>query len=135
MDKRASFTFAGCQLVKNTKGLYITKEQRKTLKTQSICRNKWTRWDHFDVMAPQKVTISVLPRQKYFKNIPALIQKSFPYVNGKVHYSIDSSCFCGIYVAGMPVITQKELEKKVRLDYKKGGQTIYVHFNPWNNNE
>ena len=25
---------------------------------------------------------------------------------------------------------QKELEKKVRLDYKKGKKTLYIHFNP-----
>ena len=133
-EKRISFTFAGCQFVKNTKGLYITKECRVPLKTQTIQPNKLIHWDRFDVMVPQKMTISSLPREKYFKNIPALIQKSFPYVCGKIHYSIDSSCFCGIYVAGMPVMTQKELEKKARLDYKKGGQTIYIHFNPRKNN-
>ena len=134
LDKRSSFTFAGCQFVKNAKGLYITKEYRVVLKTQMIQPNKLVHWDRFDVIVPQKKTISILPREKYFKNIPVLIQKGFPHISGKVHYSIDSTCFCGIYVAGMPIITQKELAKKALLDYKKGEQTIYIHFNPRKNN-
>jgi len=133
-DKRFSFTFAGCQFVKNTKGIYITKEYRMPLKTMVMSPGKLQRWDRFDVVVPSKKTITALPREKYFKNIPVLIQKSFPYVVGGIHYSIDSSCFCGMYVAGMPVMTQKELEKKARLDYKKGGQTIYIHFNPRKSN-
>ena len=134
VDKRASFTFAGCQFVKNNKGLYITKEHRILAKNKIIQSGKWMRWDRFDILTFQKKTISILPKEKYFKNLPALIQKSFPYTTGKIHYSIDSSCFFGIYVAGMPVMTQKELEKKARLDYKKGEQIIYIHFNPGKNN-
>lgn len=130
IDQRTSFTFAGCQFVKNTKGLYMTKEHRIPLKNQVVQPKKLTHWDRFDVVVPQRKIISTLPREKYFKNIPALIQKGFPYLVGKIHYSVDSSCFCGIYVAGMPVMTQKELEKKARLDYKKGRQTIFIHFNP-----
>lgn len=129
-DKRQSMTFAGCQFVRNKKGLYITIEHRSLLKPKSI---KTGRWGLFDIIAPKSVQIEVLPRSAYFKNIPSLIQKGFPYLKGTVHYSIDTSCFCGIYVSGMPVLTKKELEKKAVLDYKKGSKTIYVHFNPRKN--
>ncbi len=133
-DKRLSFTFAGCQFVKNTKGWYITKEHREPLKKQPISVCRMTRWDRFDIISPSKKMVMPLSPDKYFKNIPSLIQKGFPHLVGKIHYSVDSSCFCGIYVPGMPVMTQKELEKKALLDYKKGEQTIFVHFNPRKNN-
>ena len=129
-DKRQSMTFSGCQFVCNKRGLYITAEYRTPLADKKVKADKTGRWGLFDVIAPKTLTIQTLPKQSYFKNIPTLIQKTFPYVSGTVHYSIDTDCFCGIYVSGMPVLTKKELEKKAKLDYKRGNETIYIHFNP-----
>ena len=129
-DKRQSKTFAGCQFVHNKRGLYICAEYRLPLPTKTI---KTGRWGLFDIIAPKKTKVQPLAKESYFKNIPSLIQKGFPSICGNIHYSIDISCFCGIYVSGMPVLTKKELEKKAVLDYKKGNKTIYIHFNPRKN--
>ncbi len=133
-ERRNNFTFAGCQFVKNVKGLYIAKEYRTMLPNKILIPQKINIWGPFDIIVPRKMKIVPLPRNKYFKNIPALIQKGFPYLEGKIYYSIDLEGFCGIYIGGMPVMTQKELEKKAHLDYKRGEQKIYIHFNPRKNN-
>ena len=88
-------------------------------------------WDRFCIFAPQALTISHQAPKKRIKDLPYLVQKTFPNVAyNHVHYSIDESCFCGLYFPEVPVLTQKELEKKARLDYKKGSKTLFIHFNP-----
>lgn len=81
--------------------------------------------------SPVPLILSHQAPEKRIKNLPYLVQKTFPHVDYEnIHYSIDADCFCGLYFPEVAVLTQKELEKKVHLDYKKGKKTLFIHFNP-----
>ena len=130
-SQRTSATLAGCQILFHKKGIFIAREMRRVTPPKKLKAGECVRWDRFYVASPVSLSLSHQPPKKRIKDLPYLVQKKFPYTNySKVHYSIDLDCFCGLYFPEVAVLTQKELEKKVRLDYKKGGKTLFIHFNP-----
>ena len=128
---KKSATLAGCQIVFHKKGIFIAREMRTLISPKKLKAGEFICWDRFFVTTPVSLTLSHQAPKKRIKDLPYLVQKTFPHVNyDKVHYSIDANSFCGLYFPEVPVLTQKELEKKARLDYKKGRKTLFIHFNP-----
>ena len=128
---KKSATLSGCQIIFHKKGIFIAREMRIPTKTIQVKAGQKIFWDRFCVISPISYTLTHQAPKKRIKNLPFLIQKTFPLLDyPKVHYSVDESCFCGLYFPEVSVLTQKELEKKARLDYKKGNKTLFIHFNP-----
>ncbi|MBR6231686.1 MAG: tRNA lysidine(34) synthetase TilS [Alphaproteobacteria bacterium] len=126
-----SATLAGCQIIFHKKGIFIAREMRQITKSMKLKKGKSAYWDRFFIFSPVATTLSHQAPKKRIKDLPFLVQKTFPNADyNKVHYSIDESCFCGLYFPEVPVLGQKELEKKAYLDYKKGNKTLFIHFNP-----
>ena len=126
-----SATLSGCQIIFHKKGVFIAREMRHPVSPKKLKAGEWSYWDRFYVFAPKMLTLSHQAPKKRIKDIPYLVQKTFPNLSYDViHYSIDADIFCGLYFPEVPVLTQKELEKKARLDYKKGKKTLFIHFNP-----
>lgn len=126
-----SATLFGCQIIFHKKGVFIAREMRIPTSPIRLKAGECTQWDRFFVATPVPLVLSHQAPQKRLCDIPYLVQKTFPHVDyNDVHYSIDADSFCGLYFPEIAVLTQKELEKKVRLDYKKGSKKLYIHFNP-----
>ena len=126
-----SVTLGGCQIIFHKKGVFIAREMRNSVAAKKLKSGESACWDRFFVIAPKALTISHKAPQKRLPDIPYCVQKTFPFADYKyIRYSIDSSAFCGLYFPEVPVLSQKELEKKVRLDYKKEKKILYIHFNP-----
>ena len=130
-SQRKSATLSGCQIIFHKKGLFIAREMRQPEPAKKLKAGESTYWDRFFVFVPKTLILAHRAPKKRIKEIPYLVQKTFPYVNyDNIHYSIDADSFCGLYFPEVQVLTQKELEKKARLDYKKGKKTLFIHFNP-----
>ncbi len=131
LKNKKSATLAGCQILIHKKGIFISKELRAPEKKKVFKAGESGFWDRFWIATPVKMTCDYGAPSPRLKDIPYLVQKTFPPMGyKKIHFSIETGAFCGIYFPKMPVCTQKELEKKVRLSYKKGEKTLYIHFNP-----
>ena len=129
--QRKSATLSGCQIIFHKKGVFIAREMRAPTPPKKLKAGECIHWDRFFVASPVPLTLSHQAPKKRIKNLPYLVQKTFPHVDYEnIHYSIDADCFCGLYFPEVAVLTQKELEKKVHLDYKKGKKTLFIHFNP-----
>ena len=130
-SNRKSATLTGCQIIFHKKGVFIAREMRPLVLPQKLKAGETTYWDRFFIFSPKALTVSHQAPQKRIQNIPYLVQKTFPSVDyDKIHYSVDAESFCGLYFPEVAVLSQKELEKKARLDYKKGKKTLFIHFNP-----
>ena len=128
---KKSATLSGCQIIFHKKGVFIAREMRVPSAPKKLKAGEFTRWDRFDIFAPKSLLLSHQAPKKRIKDLPYLVQKTFPFVEYEcVHYSIDADSFCGLYFPEVAVLTQKELEKKVQLDYKKKNKTLFIHFNP-----
>ena len=128
---KKSVTLSGCQIIFHKKGIFVAREMRTRIPPQKITAGKAIYWDRFWVFSPKSLTLLHQAPKKRIKDLPYLVQKTFPSVAyDKIRYSIDADCFCGLYFPKVAVLTQKELEKKARLDYKKGEKTLFIHFNP-----
>ena len=128
--KRSS-TLSGCQIIFHKKGVFIAREMRTSTAPKKLKVGEFAYWDRFFVASPVSLTLSHQAPKKRIKNLPYLVQKTFPHVEyDHIHYSIDAGSFCGLYFPEVAVLTQKKLEKKVHLDYKKGKKTLFIHFNP-----
>lgn len=131
LKNKKSATLSGCQILIHKKGIFISKELRNPEKKKIFKSGESGYWDRFWISTPIKLVCDYTPPSPRIKDIPYLVQKTFPPMNyKKVHFSIETGAFCGIYFPKVPVCTQKELEKKVLLDYKKGDKILYIHFNP-----
>ncbi len=131
LSGKKSATLAGCQILIHKKGIFITKELRTPESKKLLKAGESGFWDRFWIFSPVKITCDYGAPTPRLKDIPYLVQKTFPPMKyRKIHFSIETEAFCGMYFPKIPVCTQKELEKKVRLDYKKGEKTLYIHFNP-----
>ena len=128
---RKSATLLGCQIIFHKKGIFIAREMRHPVPAKKLKAGELSYWDRFSIFAPKMLSLSHQAPQKRIPDIPYLVQKTFPFADyNTIHYSIDADSFCGLYFPQVPVLTQKELEKKAYLDYKKGKKTLFIHFNP-----
>ncbi len=126
-----SATLSGCQIIFHKRGVFIAREMRVPVALKKLKAGESAYWDRFFVITPKALTLIHAAPKKRIKDLPYLVQKTFPYVvHDSIHYSIDTDCFCGLYFPEVAVMTQKELEKKARLDYKKEKKTLYIHFKP-----
>lgn len=101
-----SATIGECIFVPHKTGLYIAKEHITQEKGRFIEANTPTRWDRFLITSKQRCFVQGGAPITKIENIPAIVQKTFP-----------------------AVFIQKELEKKIQIDYKKKNDTmIQIHF-------
>lgn len=92
----ARATLGECIIISHKKGLFIGKESDRQEKEKFIPPNTRTKWDRFLILSPISIWIKAKAPQIRLPDIPFAIQKSFP----------------SIWI-------QKELEKKMNIDYKK----------------
>lgn len=88
-------TLAHCVLIPHKKGLFVVKEAHRMEQKKVISPNKWIMWDRFMILSDCAGVVCANPPLKRKKNIPYLVQCSFP-------------CFK----------TEKELENNQDIRYK-----------------
>ncbi|MBQ8250784.1 MAG: tRNA lysidine(34) synthetase TilS [Alphaproteobacteria bacterium] len=99
-------TLANCILVPHKKGVFIAKEYSKIEQQKKIKANIWMKWDRFEIFSPVDGYIFANSPLKRKKNIPYLVQQSFP-------------CFK----------VEKELENSSNIEYKENlNKSIKIKF-------
>ena len=94
MDFKTRFTLAHCHIITYRNHIFVAKEYARQEGEKNIPAKKWIRWDRFRIWCDQPATVHAGLTKKIHKNIPYLVQQSFPIVE-----------------------TKKTLEKKQKLDY------------------
>ena len=94
MDFKPRFTLAHCHIITYRNHIFVAKEHARQEGEKDIPAKKWIRWDRFRIWCNQPATVHAGLTKKIHKNIPYLVQQSFPIVE-----------------------TKKTLEKKQKLDY------------------
>lgn len=104
-------TLGECHIISHKTGLFIAKESARQPSSQKIPPCQWTHWDRFWIWSEQAAVIKASAPLKREKNIPFLVQCSFPQIK-----------------------PQKRLEKIPHLDYKRKITYMisYIHFTPKN---
>ncbi len=72
-------TLAHCVLVPHKKGVFVVKEAHKMEDRKTVIPNRWIKWDRFEVFSDVAGVIQAGLPLKRRKNIPYLVQKSFPF--------------------------------------------------------
>ena len=83
MDFKPRFTLAYCHVITHRNYIFIAKEYARQEKTKSVPAKKWIRWDRFRIWSEQPAVIHAGATKKIHKNIPYLVQQSFPIVEAK----------------------------------------------------
>ena len=94
MDFKPRFTLAHCHIITYRNHIFIAKEHARQEGEKIIPAKKWIRWDRFRIWCDQPAIVHAGLTKKIHKNIPYLVQQSFPIVEAK-----------------------KTLEKNQKLDY------------------
>lgn len=94
MDFKPRFTLAHCHIITYRNHIFVAKEHARQEGEKSIPAKKWIRWDRFRIWCEEPAIVHAGATKKTHKNIPYLVQQSFPIVE-----------------------TKKTLEKKQKLDY------------------
>ena len=89
-------TLGNCILIPHKKGVFVAKEYSKMEKPKKILANTVVKWDRFEIFSSEEGYILSSPPLKRKKNIPYLVQQSFP-------------CFK----------IEKELENNSNIEYKE----------------
>ena len=99
-------TLANCILIPHKKGIFVAKEYSKMEKRKKIKANTIVKWDRFDIFSPVDGYVFASASLKRKKNIPYLVQQSFP-------------CF----------EVEKELENTSNIEYKENlNKCIQIKF-------
>ena len=96
-------TLGGCVLTIQKGVLFVSREASRMAKPVVIPENKITHWDRFMVLSSCPIQLVVGNKDK---TLPVDVRASIPSVSDDVSMKF----MCG---------TQKELEKRFALDYKK----------------
>ncbi len=72
-------TLANCVIVPHKRGIFIAKEYSKLEKRKKIKAGVLIKWDRFEIIAPFNGCIYAKAPLKRKKNIPYLVQQSFPF--------------------------------------------------------
>lgn len=106
MNFPQKITLANCILTPHKKGVFVSKEYSKMQKRKKIKANTLTKWDRFEIFSPIDGYIFASATLKRKKNIPYLVQQSFP-------------CF----------EVEKELENTSNIEYKENlNKSIQIKF-------
>ncbi|MBR4926743.1 MAG: hypothetical protein IKY98_00290, partial [Alphaproteobacteria bacterium] len=102
--KRRRMTLGWCHIIVCKNKIFISKEYARQEAPKDIPPKVWTKWDRFRIWSDVPVFIHAGQCQKTKKDIPYLVQQSFPIVE-----------------------YQKMLEKSEIIDYKKEEINIEMH--------
>ena len=104
-------TLGECHIIPHKKGIFIAKEAARQEPAKMIPSKTWVKWDRFWVWSEMPTHVKSAAPAKRIKNIPYLVQQSFPCFN-----------------------PQKTVEKNTELDYKEQSTYIETHiqFSPKN---
>ena len=94
MDLKPRFTLAHCHIITSRGYIFVAKEYARQEPQKNIPAKKWIRWDRFRIWCDRPAIVHAGATKKTHKNIPYLVQQSFPIVEAK-----------------------KTLEKNPKLDY------------------
>lgn len=72
-------TLANCVIVPHKRGIFIAKEYSKLEKRKKIKAHTKTKWDRFEITIPFNGYVQAKAPLKHKKNIPYLVQQSFPF--------------------------------------------------------
>lgn len=97
-------TLGHCHIIRQKKFLFISKEHARQDPPKNIPAKKWIRWDRFQVYSEQPAIIRAGLAKKIEKDIPYLVQQSFPFFE-----------------------FEKTLEKNEKLDYNHNSTYIKTH--------
>lgn len=102
-------TLGHCHLIYNRHFLFIAKEHARQPLPQNVPAKCWTNWDRFQVWSAQPAIIRAGMKKKSEKDIPYLVQQSFPFFE-----------------------FPKKLEKDEKVDYNPQTTYIetYINFTP-----
>ncbi len=101
---RRRMTLGWCHIIVCKNKIFIAKEHARQEPPKNIPANVWTTWDRFRIFVNVPAVIHAGQRQKTKKDIPYLVQQSFPMLE-----------------------YQKTLEKSEKIDYKKEELNIKIH--------
>ncbi len=91
---KVRFTLAHCHIITYREYIFIAKEHARQEKEKNIPAKKWVSWDRFRIWCEKPAVVHAGATKKTHKNIPYLVQQSFPIIEAK-----------------------KTLEKNQKLDY------------------
>lgn len=77
------FTLAHCHVITHRNHIFIAKEHARQEPQKNIPAKKWIRWDRFRIWCDQPAIVHAGATKKTHKNIPYLVQQSFPIVKAK----------------------------------------------------
>lgn len=72
-------TLANCVIVPHKRGVFIAKEYSKLEKRKKVKAGVLTKWDRFEIITPFDGYVYAKAPLKRKKNIPYLVQQSFPF--------------------------------------------------------
>ena len=88
------FTLGYCHVITSRGTIFVAKEYARQEPKKNIPAKKWVHWDRFRIWCEVPAVVYAGARKKTHKNIPYLVQQSFPIIEAK-----------------------KTLEKNQKLDY------------------
>ena len=113
-------TLAGCQWVISHCKIFVAPEL-KVLMQAKIPANSWTTWGGIQIFTNKSFTTKAAAPVPRHKNIPYLIQRTF--LKPPQTYKL------------MLINTEKELEKKIKKDYKDSKPFVILKFNQQKDNK
>ncbi len=96
-------TLAECHIVPHKTGLYIAKEHARQPKPVTLPAHEWHRWDRFWIYADCPVRVRAAAPDKRVRDIPYLVQQSFPQITKKVENDTHS-----VYIHFTPIKQEEE---------------------------
>ena len=110
-------TLGGCQWVTSKEGIFIAQELKYMPKRLKIIAGKWTNWGHMRLWTNRSFTTFAGAPLVRLKDIPFLIQRTFPVVPKE---------FQVIALSDLTIKEQKGLEKSCKKGYKKHKQIVVI---------
>ncbi len=107
-------TLAGCQWVCSHHQIFIALELKNVPSNVLIPENQWTKWGTLKIWTNKSFVAEPCAPKPRIKGIPYLIQRTF--------LKIPASHF----IKKMPICFEKDLEKKLILDYKNKAPVIVI---------
>lgn len=114
-------TIATCHVIQRREALFVSKEKARQEKIKSIKAFTSTKWDRFLILATADMTVQGGKPSHKDPFLPVAVQESFP------QFPADTQVIWDVPAD----LSQKELEKQVKLHYnKENKKSVYIRFIP-----
>ena len=109
-------TLNGCQWVIKKDTIFVVLEPKFLPQKLKLKPMKWSVWGNYLALSSTECVIQHQAPKPRIKDIPYLVQRTFPFVASNVT----------IHFVNSQRKTQKELEKHFNLDYKNHKRVVYL---------